>query len=136
MHSSTSFYKRLRLLKKELYFLMVCVQIVILNHKIVSLQKHYKKTNQDNMQSLRHNIRLHLAAEEGVRDMFYDVANKTANQIAKLRRELFGDAVHILTKSAMEDIAENRSICGGNNYGIKGRIDGRTIDSTGEVHEA
>jgi hypothetical protein len=43
---------------------------------------------------------------EGDRDMFYDVANKTANQIAKLRREHFGEAVHIPTKSAMEDIAE------------------------------
>lgn len=51
-------------------------------------------------------MRLRLAAVEGVRNMFYDVAKKTANQIAELQRELFGEAVFILTKSAMEDIAE------------------------------
>lgn len=85
---------------------MVCVQIVILNHKILRLQKRYKKTNQENLQSLRYNMRLRLAAVEGVRNMFYDVAKKTANQIAELQRELFGEAVFILTKSAMEDIAE------------------------------
>lgn len=106
MHSSKSFDKRLRLLKKERYFQMVCVQIVILNHKILRLQKRYKKTNQENLQSLRYNMRLRLAAVEGVRNMFYDVAKKTANQIAELQRELFGEAVFILTKSAMEDIAE------------------------------
>ncbi len=85
---------------------MVCVQIVILNHKILRLQKRYKKTNQENMQSLRYNMRLRLSAVERVRNMFCDVANKTANQIAELQREVFGEAVNILTKSAMEDIAE------------------------------
>ncbi|KAK3602285.1 hypothetical protein CHS0354_022029, partial [Potamilus streckersoni] len=88
-----------------MYFLMVCVQIITLNHTIVHLQKCYKKTIQDHIQSLQRLIRLRLAAVEVDRDIFYDVANKTAKQIAKLRRELFGEAVHILTKSPMEDIA-------------------------------
>jgi len=106
MHSSKSFDKRLRLLKKERYFQMVCEQIVVLNHKILRLQKRYKKTNQDNMRSLRYNMRLRLTAVEGVRNMFYDYAYNIANQIAELRRELFGETVHILTESAMEDMAE------------------------------
>ncbi len=46
----------------------------------------------------------------------------------RIKRHLI-QKVYILYK-------RNSCICSGNNYGIKGRIDGRTIDSTGQVHEA
>ncbi|KAL3866365.1 hypothetical protein ACJMK2_043670 [Sinanodonta woodiana] len=54
------------------------------------------------MQSLRCNIRLRTAVVEGVRSMYYDYAYNTAYQIAELRRELFGETVHIITESSKD----------------------------------
>ncbi|KAH3856818.1 hypothetical protein DPMN_099413 [Dreissena polymorpha] len=47
----------------------------------------------------RYNLRLKLAAIEGVRNMYYDYAYHKADRVAELRRDLFNESVEIVSGS-------------------------------------
>ncbi|KAK3598064.1 hypothetical protein CHS0354_015981, partial [Potamilus streckersoni] len=90
---------------KERHFKGACEQIVLLNKKILALQKRYKKAKNDKMRPFQYNIQLRLAVVEGVRNMYYEYLYKTAEQIVELRQELFGDTVQIVTDTRANDIS-------------------------------
>jgi hypothetical protein len=105
MQSQKTLDKRFTLFKKEKHFKKACEQIVLLNNKILALQKGYKKAKEDDMRPFQYNMQLRLAVVEGVRNMYYDYAYNTADQVAQLRKELFGRPVQIVTESDTDDMS-------------------------------
>ena len=91
--------KRFSLTKAEGRFKKACDQIVLLNHHLGEVQKRYKMAKRTNNRAFRYNLRLKLAAIEGVRNMYYDFAYNKADRVADLRRELFDESVEIVSGS-------------------------------------
>ena len=91
--------KRFTLSEAERRFRKACDQIVMLNQRLGDVQKRYKMAKRSNNRSFRYNLRLKLAVIEGSRNMFYDYAYAKADQVAELRRELFDEAVEIVSGS-------------------------------------
>lgn len=98
--------KRFSLSDSERRFRKACDQIVLLNQKLGAVQKRYKSAKNDNNRSFRYNYRLKLAVIEGVRNMYYDYAYAKADEVAKLRRELFNESVEIVSGSDSEYISD------------------------------
>lgn len=53
--------------------------------------------------SFRYKLRLRLAIVEGIRNMFYEYANRKAFEIVNLRRDLFGEIVEIVSDETVGD---------------------------------
>ncbi|KAL3886669.1 hypothetical protein ACJMK2_026649 [Sinanodonta woodiana] len=95
------------LTETEKKFRKACDQIIILNRKMESVQKRYNRANEANFGIFRYKLRLRLAIIEGVRNVYFEYANRKANNIVNLRRELYGEIVEIVTAGA--DIEESDS---------------------------
>jgi hypothetical protein len=94
--------KRFSLTEAEGRFKKACDQIVLMNHRLGEVQKRYKMAKRSNNRAFRYNLRLKLAAIEGVRNMYYDYAYNKADRVAELRRELFDESVEIVSGSDSE----------------------------------
>ncbi|KAK3612095.1 hypothetical protein CHS0354_031164 [Potamilus streckersoni] len=104
--------KTKRQLKKELTeteikFRKACDQIIILNKKMESVQKRYNRAKETNFRIFRYKLRLRLAIIEGVRNVYYEYANRKANDIVNIRRELYGEIVEIVTTGADDESDSN-----------------------------
>jgi hypothetical protein len=80
----------------ERKFRKACLQLIFLNKRINNMKARYKKAKTDNFNRFRYNLRLKLAVVEGVRNMYYEYAHMKAEQVADIRRHLFGDVVEII----------------------------------------
>ena len=89
--------KRFSLMDSERRFKRACEQIVQLNYKMSDLQSRYSTAKKENHRSFRYSLRLRLAVVEGLRNMYYDYAHNKAQTVANLRREMFGEEVHIIS---------------------------------------
>ena len=94
--------KRFTLTDAERRFRKACDQIVTLNHRLGEVQKRYKMAKRSNNRAFRYNLRLKLAVIEGARNMYYDYAYIKADQVAKLRRDMFDESVEIVSGSDSE----------------------------------
>ena len=85
------------LMDSERRFQKACQQIVQLQQKMGDLQFRYNKAWRQNHRSFRYSLRLRMAVVEGLINMYYNYAHTKAYTIADLRRQLFGENVHIIT---------------------------------------
>ena len=88
-----------KLEETERHLVRSCEQIILLNGKIRGLTKRYESAKAEGFRSFRYNNRVKLAVFEGVRNVFYEYARDMAEDIADLRRELYGQNVDIITDS-------------------------------------
>ena len=84
----------------ERRFFQCCQQIVLIDQKLDIVQTRYNRADSDNFRSMRYSIRLQLATIEGVRNAYYEYAKSKAQEMARLRQELFG------VDTAVEDYVE------------------------------
>ena len=98
--------KRFTLTETEGRFRKSCDQIVLLNQTLSAVQKRYKNAKRSHNRVIRYNLRLKLAAIEGVRNMYYDYAYNKADKIAELRRDLFDETVEIVSASDSEYLSD------------------------------
>ena len=89
--------KTYKLQEHERQLVRACEQIILLNDKIRGLTKRYESAKLECFRSFRYNLRVRLAVVEGVRNVFYEYARDMAEDIADLRRELYGQNVEIIT---------------------------------------
>ena len=60
----------------EIRFRKACNQINLLNRKMESIHKRYNCAKKNNHRVFRYKLRLRLAVVEGLRNMYYEYANK------------------------------------------------------------
>jgi mitochondrial fission protein ELM1 len=83
-------------MKAERKLVRSCEHVILLNDKIRGLTKRYQKARAEGFKSFRYNIRIRLAAVEGVRNMYYEYARDRAEEVAELRKELYDQNVTIV----------------------------------------
>ena len=67
------------------------------------MKDRYSRAKDDNFRCFRYNLRLKLAVKEGVRNMYYDYAYMKAEDVARLRQDLFGDDLDIVVSDSETD---------------------------------
>ncbi len=92
-----------RLKDTERRLRQTCEQIILLNNQIRALTKRYNAAKAEGFGSFRYNLRVRLAAVEGVRNVFYEYARDRAEDVADLRRDLYNQNVTIVTDSDDSD---------------------------------
>ncbi|KAL4220297.1 hypothetical protein ACF0H5_020705 [Mactra antiquata] len=88
--------KKTELQQTEIRFRKACNQINLLNRKMESIHKRYNCAKKNNHRVFRYKLRLRLAVVEGLRNMYYEYANKKATRVVELRRELFNENVEVV----------------------------------------
>jgi len=68
--------KRTELQQTEIRFRKACNQINLLNRKMESIHRRYNCAKKNNHRVFRYKLRLRLAVVEGLRNMYYEYANK------------------------------------------------------------
>lgn len=63
----------------------------------------YHAARSNGNRSFRYKLRLRLAIVEGIRNMYYEYANRKAFEIVNLRRDLFGEIVEIVSDETVGD---------------------------------
>lgn len=96
----------------EVRFRKACNQINLLNRKMDSIHKRYNCAKKNNHRVFRYKLRLRLAVVEGLRNMYYEYANKKASRVVELRRELYNEAVEVVEQddSDYEDDMDDASV--------------------------
>lgn len=96
----------------EVRFRKACNQINLLNRKMESIHKRYNCAKKNNHRVFRYKLRLRLAVVEGLRNMYYEYANKKASRVVELRRELYNEAVEVVEQddSDYDDDMDDGSI--------------------------
>ena len=84
-------------------FRKACIQLKLLNKQLTDMKYRYSRAKDDNFRCFRYNLRLKLAVIEGVRNMYYDYAYMKAEDVARLRHDLFGESVEIVTSDSELD---------------------------------
>ena len=84
-------------------FRKACIQLKLLNRQLTDMNDHYSRAKDDNFSCFRYNPRLKLAVIEGVRNMYYDYAYMKAEDVARLRQDLFGDDLDIVVSDSETD---------------------------------
>lgn len=87
--------KHLVLEEAERRFYIARDQIVLLNRKLTELQYRYDAAKRVGRNSFRYNLRLRMTVLEGMKNVYYAYAHDQADNVAILRRELFGQQVRI-----------------------------------------
>ena len=95
--------KRMILRRTQHNFRRACDQIVLLNRRMEGVLYRYHKARTQTNRSFRYKLRLRLAIVEGIRNMFYEYANRKAYEIVSLRRDLFGEIVEVISDEAAND---------------------------------
>jgi len=95
--------KRLLLRTTQEHFRRACDQIVLLNKRMEGVLYRYHAARESANRGFRYKLRLRLAIVEGIRNMFYEYANRKAYEIVNLRRELFGEIVEVVSDESAND---------------------------------
>ncbi|WAQ94702.1 hypothetical protein MAR_007173 [Mya arenaria] len=91
------------LVDAERKFERACAQVNLLNAQLEEMQARYQRAKDEGLRSFRYNLRLKLACNEGVRNMYYEYAYAQAEIVVELRRQLYGEEVDIV--SGNDDLA-------------------------------
>lgn len=83
--------KRYWLAEAERKFSRACEQVMLLNDKLVHLDKRYNHAKINNLRCFRYNQRLQIAILEGTRNTYRNYALEKAKEVTTLRGELFGN---------------------------------------------
>ena len=75
-----------KLERLETNFRRACDQIVLMNKKLEACNVRYRRAKRCDTKSFRYPLRLRLSVIEGVRNMYYDYAQRKAEQVDDLRR--------------------------------------------------
>ena len=94
----------------ERHLVRSCEQIILLNDKIRGLTRRYESAKAEGYRSFRYNNRVRLAVFEGVRNVFYEYARDRAEDIADLRRELYGQNVEIIGSDTDSENDDDQSM--------------------------
>ena len=97
-----------QILEADQKFQRACQQVVLLNTLVTSLQNRYDRAVKKNLRTYRYALRLRLCTAEGIRNMYYEYASKTADVIESLEasmREMGGVPIPIYddTSSGSDD---------------------------------
>ena len=84
-------------------FRKACIQLKLLNKQLTDMKDRYSRAKDENFRCFRYNLRLKLAVIEGVRNMYYDYAYMKAEDVARLRQDLFGDNLAIVVSDSETD---------------------------------
>lgn len=95
--------KRIILRRTQHNFRRACDQIVLLNRRMEGVLYRYHEARTQTNRSFRYKLRLRLAIVEGIRNMFYEYANRKAYEIVSLRRDLFGEIVEVISDESAAD---------------------------------
>lgn len=95
--------KRIILRRTQHNFRRACDQIVLLNRRMEGVLYRYHEARTHTNRSFRYKLRLRLAIVEGIRNMFYEYANRKAYEIVSLRRDLFGEIVEVISDESAAD---------------------------------
>ena len=74
-------------------FYKACDQIIVIDRKLQDMTIRYEEANKTGHRSLRYNRRLQLVTLEGVRAAFYQYAEKAAEEMTRLRCQLYGQQI-------------------------------------------
>jgi len=80
--------KRKRLADTERRFRKACEQIVQIDHQAKHTQYRYYAAKAANLTTFRYSLQIRLAAEDGMREMYWEYAHKKAAEIKDLKYEL------------------------------------------------
>ena len=72
------------ILQKDSKFQRACAQVLLLNNLVHELQTRYDRAVQDNRRQYRYTLRLRLCTVEGLRNMYYEYACHSADEIEAL----------------------------------------------------
>ena len=84
-------------------FRKACIQLKLLKKQLTDMKDRYSRAKDDNFRCVRYNLRLKLAVIEGVRNMYYDYAYMKAEDVARLRHDLFGENMEIVASDSEQD---------------------------------
>ena len=86
-------------------FRKACIQLKLLNKQlhVTDMKDRYRRAKDNNFRCFRYNLRLKLAVIEGVRNMYYDYAYMKAEDVARLRHDLFGENMEIVASDSELD---------------------------------
>ena len=84
-------------------FREACFQLKLLNKQLTDMKDRYSRAKDDNFRSFRYNLRLKLAVIKRVRNMYYDYAYMKAEDVARLRHDLFGENMEIVASDSEHD---------------------------------
>ena len=76
------------ILKKDQKFQNACAQVLLLNNMVQELQTRYDRAVQDNRRQYRYTLRLRLCTVEGLRNMYYEYACQSADEIEELEESM------------------------------------------------
>lgn len=99
----TSLFKARLLMRTERKLAKSFQQVALLNDTIRGLSSRYSRARTAGFKSFRYNLRVRLSAFEGVRNVFYEYAKSKAEEVVKLRRELFGQNVRVVYESESDE---------------------------------
>ena len=63
-------------------------QVLLLNNFMRELHIRYDRASRDNLRTYRYALRLRLCTVEGLRDTFYEYANKQASKIDEMENDM------------------------------------------------
>ena len=89
MATSAELVCQIRTLDKK--FKQACNQLVLLNNFIEYTQNRYDRAVRNNRRSFRYSYRLRLCTLEGVRNMFYEYASQSADELDTLQDRLMNE---------------------------------------------
>jgi len=95
--------KRIVLRQTQFSFRRACDQIILLNKRMEGVLYRYHAARARINRGFRYKLRLRLAIVEGIRNMYYEYANRKAFEIVNLRRDLFGEIVEIVSDESIGD---------------------------------
>ena len=72
-------------------FNKACEHLVMMDRHIRELEHRYNMAVRHGRNSFRYNLRLRLSVLTGVKMMFYEYASKLADEVNRLRRQVFGE---------------------------------------------
>ena len=72
------------ILQKDSKFQRACAQVLLLNNMVQELQTRYDRAVTQNSRQYRYTLRLRLCTVEGLRNMFYEYACHSADEIEVL----------------------------------------------------
>ena len=72
------------ILQKDGKFQNACAQVLLLNNMVQDLQTRYDRAVKDNQRQYRYTLRLRLCTVEGLRNMYYEYACQSADEIEAL----------------------------------------------------
>ncbi len=90
-------------------FQRACTQVTILNNFLAELQARYDRAVEGNIKTYRYTLKLRICSVEGIRNMYYEYATATAEQIEDLENQMRAIGVELEIIYPNAEVAEEES---------------------------